>query len=223
MDIAGISIASRFACGDYYDFLPTDDGSLVVVVADVAGHGIGPALQMVGVRASLRAIAATEHDPGKCLSRLNRVLSPDLPDETFVTMLIARIERLGKSLSYSAAGHEALLVRSDGQATRLNSTGLVLGPVEATHFDLSASIPLEPGDVILIPTDGLIETMSPDRELFGWDRAADVIRAHRHESAMSIVDELRQAANRFSNGAVLQDDVTAVVVKILSDSFNTPA
>lgn len=214
LDVAGISVPSRFACGDYYDFLPTDDGSLVVVVGDVTGHGLGPALEMVGVRASLRAISANETNLGRCMNRLNRVLVVDLPDEMFVTLLIAKFDPSGRSLIYSAAGHEALIVRQDQSVQRLNSTGLVLGLDDNARFDVSAPIPLSPGDIVLIPTDGLIESMAPDHQMFGWDRAAVVINNCREQCAQSILDELRAAAERFCGGAIHHDDVTAVIVKV---------
>ena len=215
LEVAGISVPSRLACGDYYDFLPVHDNSLFVAVGDVSGHGLGPALEMVSTRASLRAIVGIEQDPGICLSLLNRVLAADLPDDMFVTLLLVRFDPAGRSLVYAAGGHEAIIVRADDTVERLKSTGLVLGYYESAEFDVSAPIPLNPGDVVLIPTDGLTDTMSPNQDLFGWTRAAEVVARHRNSSAQTILDELSAAAHRFADGMSHHDDVTAVVVRVL--------
>lgn len=215
LDVAGISLPSRLACGDYYDFLPTDDESLYVAVGDVSGHGLGPALEMVGTRASLRAIAHHECDLGICLGRLNRVMSADLPDGMFVSLMLARFDTTSRSLIYAAAGHEALIVYGSGDVLRLKGTGPVLGLIDTASFSVSQRLPLNPGDVVLIPTDGLTEAMSCRQELFGWDRAAEVIRQHRGESAEGLLKHLCDAANRFADGGSHHDDVTAVVIRIL--------
>jgi PAS domain S-box-containing protein len=215
LEVAGVSVPSRLACGDYYDFLPVDDGSLFVAVGDVTGHGLGPALEMVSTRASLRAIAGVDQNPGACLERLNRVLAADLPEGMFVTLLLARFDPAGRSFVYAAAGHEAIIVRADDSVERLKSTGQVLGLIEFADFDVPAPIPLSPGDVVLFPTDGLTDTMSPRQELFGWNRAAQVVARHRGASAQSILDEVCAAADRFAEGTTRHDDVTAVVVRVL--------
>ena len=215
LDVAGLSVPSRLACGDYYDFLPVDDHSLFVAVGDVTGHGLGPALEMVGTRASLRAIVGHELDPAICLNRLNRVMFDDLPDGMFITLLLAKFDPTGRSLIYAAAGHDAIIVRANDEVERLSSTGYPLGLVESASFGVSISVILHPGDVVLIPTDGLTETMSPSHELFGWHRAARVVAEFRSDSARTILDELCATAHRFAAGAARHDDVTAVVVRVL--------
>ena len=215
LDVAGVSLPSRLACGDYYDFLPTGDQSLFVAVGDVTGHGLGPALEMVGTRASLRAIASGESDLGICLSRLNQIMSDDLPEGMFITMLLARFDPLGRSLLYASGGHEGLIVRTTGEQLRLKSTGPALGFIDKASFSVSAPIALNPGDVILFPTDGLTETMSPSQELFGWNRAAQVIDALRDQPARRILQALCSTAQQFGEGGTHHDDVTAVVVRVM--------
>ena len=217
LQVAGVSIPSRHACGDYYDFLPVNDQSLFVAVGDVTGHGLGPALEMVGTRASLRAIAGHEQDLGICLRRLNHILAADLPDGMFVTMLLVRFDPAGRSMVYSAAGHEAIVVRANDDIVRLTSTGYVLGLTDEATFDVSGPISLAPGDVVLIPTDGLTETMSPQGELFGWTRAAQIIAQHREQNAQTILDELCAGARKFAAGTVHHDDLTAVVVRVVEN------
>ncbi|MBS0203881.1 MAG: SpoIIE family protein phosphatase [Planctomycetes bacterium] len=215
LEVAGVSIPSRHACGDYYDFLPVDDHALFVAVGDVTGHGLGPALEMVGTRASLRAIASHEQDLGVCMRRLNQILVGDLPSEMFVTMLLVRFDPSGRSLIYSAAGHEAIIVRANNDVLRLTSTGHVLGLINEATFDVSAPIALSPGDVVVIPTDGLTETMSPQGELFGWKRAAEAVARHRQSNAQTLLEELCAAAHNFAAGTVQHDDLTAVVVRVV--------
>lgn len=220
-DISGVTHPSSLTSGDYYDYITDANGSLIVVVGDVSGHGLGPALEMVETRASLRTILAYEMELSKVLQRLNAVLANDLPDGMFVTLFALRIDPVRRVVSYASAGHQAnILFRSD-DITKLNSTGMVLGAQATAKYENSPEIPLQSGDLIVLATDGIMEQLSANKpreskgELFGWGRTMESVRRNRHLPAEEILNQLCLDVRQFAAGSPQNDDVTAVVIKVL--------
>ena len=218
-EICGVTHPASLTSGDYYDYIPTPDGGLVIVVGDVSGHGLGPALEMVETRASFRTILHYETDIGEALRRLNQVLAHDLPEGMFVTLFAVRLDSERRSMVYTSAGHQANILFQSNDISRLDSTGTVLGIFEETPFPTSVEIPLHSGDLIVLATDGIMEQSSSpneegDTELYGWDRTMSYVRQHRHRPADEILERLCQDVRRFAKGAPQNDDVTAVVIKV---------
>ena len=214
-DLAGVVYPSHVMCGDYFDFIPLGEDRVLCVVADVTGHGIGPSLEMVETRAQLRAILHFEPNLELVITRLNQALVADLPPGSFVSMFLAEIDVAKRQFRYCGAGHEALLVRAHGEAVRLDSTDSLLGVLEDDEFHLTESVPLEPGDVLLLSTDGVAETMGPDNSLFGWDRLVNVVRGAAHGTAREIVAAVYESARAYAHTAKPTDDVTVLAVKVL--------
>ncbi|MCA9148772.1 MAG: response regulator, partial [Planctomycetales bacterium] len=113
-DLYGRCEPANSAGGDYFDYFPMDDGRWGIVVADVAGHGIGPALIMSETRAILRSLATTHNDPGQILTRANQVLTEDLHNNIFVALLLACLEPATAELQFASAGHPGLLLDPSG-------------------------------------------------------------------------------------------------------------
>jgi len=217
-DIAGAVFHAEQTSGDYFDFIPLRDGSLGVVVADVSGHGLGPALLMVETRAYLRALSQRcDHIDG-ILEQTNRVLARDVEDGRFVTLFFARVVSSERSLVCASAGHTGHHFDQAGIATPLPPTGLVLGIEENNRIQCTAPIRLQPGEIVLLMTDGLWETRSPDKALFGVERVIERVRALREQPASAIVDALRDDALRFAQHKPQQDDITIVVIKAVKES-----
>ncbi len=214
-DFAAISVPCSKACGDYYDFIPWGKNRLGIAVGDVSGHGLGAALEMVETRAILRTTMLSESDPVQCLIRLNDILTDDLPDDMFVTLFLANLNTLDRTLTYAAAGHEGILLSATGEIRRLESTGTVLGWTHATSFASGGTLPLNSGDLVLLATDGITETVSPARHLFGRDRIIDLLRRYRSHPASDILGAIRTAIDLFREQEPQRDDVTAVVIKVL--------
>ena len=133
-DFAAICLPCSKASGDYFDFIPNEN-RLGIAVGDVSGHGLAPALEMVATRAVLRATMLNESNPAECLTRLNRVLVEDLPDDMFVTLFLGSLDPNHRTLTYAAAGHDAIVLSANGNLRRLNSTGTVLGLNSAARFE----------------------------------------------------------------------------------------
>ena len=216
-DIAGAAFPAAAAGGDYFDFIPMADNGLGLVVGDVTGHGIGPALLMAETRAYVRIAALNRADPSEVLTRTNLALAEDIGDERFVTLFLGRLDAAHRRLTYVSAGHPpGYLLAPDGSVRmELRRTGVPLGMRPTTEYRNAPVIVLEPGEVALLLTDGIEEAMGPDDEMFGTDRMLSVLRANRDRSAAQIVDALCLAVRDFCKGTEQQDDVTAIVVKVL--------
>jgi PAS domain S-box-containing protein len=216
-DIAGLSKPAEAAGGDYFDYLPMLQDRLGLVVADVTGHGVGPALIMAETRAYLRLLARNREDLGDILARANRALAEDMGGDRFVTLFLAAIHPQGRELAYTSAGHcPGFLMSADGSLRmELKRTGMALGLRSGAKFQTSDIIPLEPGDVLLLLTDGIEETPGPDDTFFGKERTIQVLRECRHQAAAEIVQTLYDRVRDFAVSREQMDDFTAVVMKVL--------
>ena len=215
-DIAGASYPAEATGGDYFDYLPMLNDRLGVVVGDVTGHGVGPALLMAETRAYLRVLAGRREDVGEILTRANSVLSEDVGSERFITLFLARLDPRNRLLSYASAGHPTgyILDAAGEIKTRLPRTGVPLGIRPDTQYASSPEIPLASGDIVLLVTDGIEECMAPDEAFFGVERTLDVVRANRERTAQEIVESLYQAARQFGRNTPQVDDVTVIVMKV---------
>jgi len=212
--IAGASHPAVATSGDYFDYITMLDGSLGVVIGDVTSHGLGPALLMSDTRACLRTLATICTDPGEILTRANRILSQDTRDGRFVTLFFARIDPNTRILHYASAGHEAYLLDGSGRHAMLESTTYPLGVAEDEIVPCAPPIQLEPGHIMVLLTDGILETESPDEDHFGPQRSLDIVRANRDRPAEEVVRAICTAAHEFRGGLPQLDDLTAVIVRI---------
>lgn len=214
-DVAGRSYPAQATGGDYYDFLPLRGTALGVVIGDVSGHGFGPALLMAATRAYLRVLARIRSDVGEILTLANRVLAEDTDEDRFITLLLASLDPSAASLVYASAGHVTghVLNAAGDPKTALPSLGLPLGIAPERTYATSPVIPLAPGDVAFLLTDGLIEAPSPSDEAFGIDRALAVVRGRRDAPAGEIIEALHRAIREHCQHAPQNDDVTAIVIK----------
>lgn len=215
-EVAGQAFSAASGCGDYFDFIPQANGHWLAAVGDVSGHGMAAALRMVEARAYLRALSRNIEDLGTLLTELNLMMLNESQYDSssiqqFITMFVASLDEDTCTLNYAAAGHAAYIIRQNGKTERLHTTGLPLGiaplPTE------SQSVKLFPGDICLIATDGLEETMNPSGELFGIQRVLSLVSESRDESAEAIVQKLFNATRLFAETRVQADDETLIVLK----------
>jgi PAS domain S-box-containing protein len=202
--------------GDYFDFIPLADGSLVIAVGDVEGHGFGSALVMALTRAYLRSFVAMELNLDEILAQVNRMLFKDLESGRFVTLALARIGPATKHLAFASAGHVSgfLLPGVEGEALPLESTGPPLGLFAESKFEWHEEIPLEIGQTLVLMTDGAAESAAPDGTEFGTEQVLECVREHRAERAQSIADGIYAAARNFVKYEPQADDITSVVIKV---------
>jgi sigma-B regulation protein RsbU (phosphoserine phosphatase) len=215
--IAGRSATARQVGGDCFDFLPLrvgGDECPGVLVADASGHGVAAALLMAETRAYLRAFALTCADVGTLLALSNQRLASDIVPDHFVRLFLLRLDPRTRSLLYASAGHcPGYVLDRQGQTKAvLAGTRCPLGIDPANEFPTGPPTTLEPGELVLLFTDGVVEAVSRDQEPFGVERLLGVVRAHRQKTPEAILDALFHAVGDFS-GHQLQDDLTAVILK----------
>jgi sigma-B regulation protein RsbU (phosphoserine phosphatase) len=215
-DIAGAAYPADRTGGDYFDFIEQPDGSLYIVVADVAGHGFGSALVMAETRATLRSYATMIPDIGSLLKSVNRSLTITLGGDRLVTMLLCHLDPKKRLLEYASAGHEPgyLLRRSGEIAAVMGCTAQPLGFSPEQEFDSGGAVRLEHGDIIVLLTDGITESMDAADVMFGAERALEYIRDHPGTSARGMVQGLYEAARAFAAGEPQLDDITSVICKV---------
>jgi serine phosphatase RsbU (regulator of sigma subunit) len=214
-DISGASYPAEATGGDYFDYIPMRDGGLGVVIGDVSGHGFGPALLMAELRAYLRALLLTRAEVGEIVGLLNCALAEDAPEGLFATLLFARLDPNTRCLVYASAGHTPgyILSPSGDVKSVLPPTGMPLAVLAESTYLAVAVPPLEPGDLLLLLTDGIVEAQGPGDTFFGMNRVLDVVRAHQSRTAKTIVDTLCGVVRDFGHAQEQLDDITVIVVK----------
>lgn len=214
-DLAGAAFPADATGGDYFDFVPLPESCLGIVIGDVSGHGMSSALLMVELRAYLRAFALKSSNVDEIFSMLNRALTSDMEGDRYATLAFCVLHPGTKSFVYASAGHvPGYILNADGAIRQtLDSTDLPLGIMPEHIFSSGIRLSLEPGEVLALLTDGILEAERPDEEPFGVGRALDFIRLHRRESAQQIIAGLYRAVRDFTDGMPQTDDITAVVCK----------
>jgi PAS domain S-box-containing protein len=214
-DIAGAVFPAEATSGDYFDFIAMPDGALALVVADVTGHGLGPALVMAQTRAYLRSQIQGTDDLASITSTVNRFLFADLQDNLFVTMLLAKLEPVTGRLTFVNAAHPAgYVIGASGEVSaELGSQCLPLGLFQERWRCVMHETALRKGEVAVLITDGVLESQAPDGCEFGTDRLVAVVSTHRERPAQEIVQQVYHAVREFSGKQSQADDVTIVICK----------
>lgn len=203
--------------GDYYDVIPLRDGRIGLVVADVSGHGVGPSLIMASARAMLHVLCRTMSDPVEIFAALSESITPDLGDGRFITFLIAALDPRKHTVTFANGGHGPALHRraADGSFAALDPTTMPIGfdfvPVRRT----AGTLRLNPGDALVLATDGAIELRDANREMFGRPRleAAVTAACGPKQDAAAIVRSLRERITTFLPDTAPPDDITILTLR----------
>jgi serine phosphatase RsbU (regulator of sigma subunit) len=214
-DIAGMNRPADQTGGDYFDWQQLPDGRLVTVLADVTGHGIGPAIVMAVCRAYARASAAAIREPPELMARLNDLLHADLPADRFITLAIAMLQPDGRVELLSAGHGPSFLYRAaTGRVTQFGGDGLPLAVMPGEAYGPTASFVMDEGDVLVMLTDGFFEWQRPaDGEAFGIARLHETIVGSVKCAANDMIRQVDDAVRAFAAGSNQPDDMTAVVIK----------
>jgi sigma-B regulation protein RsbU (phosphoserine phosphatase) len=215
--LAGFEVATawrpaRVVGGDYFDVLKLGDDRLGICVADVVGKGVSAALLMANVQAAVRAFARDSGSPARVCGRLNEVLCDNIAIGKFVTFFYGVLDGNKRTFEYCNAGHPpAILVTSEASSV-LPAGGAVLGVFPEWKYE-DAVIGLNPGDRLLLFTDGIIEAAGSDGQEFGENKLAALAKANRASSAGELNNLVLKHVTEFCNGQ-LQDDATLVVIAV---------
>lgn len=216
-DIAGRCYPADFAAGDHFDYLWLPDGSLLLTLADVSGHGVGPAMITASFHARFHSLAEISSDLAHIMRTLNARLYGETAGEMFVTTITTRIEPRSRRLTWVNAGHPpGYLLDASGEIKRqFESSSLPLAIVPELDFAASEPIQLEDQDLIFLYTDGLTEAHRAPDSLFGSERVLQVLREHRRKTAAEMIDAVHAAVCQHLGTSKPHDDITLVVAKVV--------
>jgi sigma-B regulation protein RsbU (phosphoserine phosphatase) len=209
---ATFQVATRYVpmtavAGDFYDFLIADDTQTGLFIADVSGHGVPAALIASMVNLSVSSQRANAADPAALLTGMNAALCGNTQDQ-FVTAAYVYLDAAAAVMRYSAAGHPPMLLLRDGAVNEIVENGLLLAAFSFATFT-NAEYPLQPGDRIVLYTDGILEAANGTQEEFGQARLQALLRNGSYLSAQETADEIVQAVQNWSK--TQEDDLTVLV------------
>jgi len=211
LEIKGIHLPCNGVGGDYYDVFPLSDESTAFLVADVAGKGLGAALfttMLQGALSGMRLGVA----PEKVFNHVNRFLCGHASVGRCATMFFGRIDAEGM-LEYLHGGHPSPLLIRDGEVSELYTEGsFPVGLVDVAEFE-ATRVPLKPNDVLVLFTDGIVETANSKRELFGFERLREVTARCAQASIETVMKTILDAVEEFSQGSGQEDDLTLLIVR----------
>ncbi|HEY2250888.1 MAG TPA: GAF domain-containing SpoIIE family protein phosphatase, partial [Planctomycetaceae bacterium] len=218
--IAGYELAAWWqpalgVAGDYYDVVRLPDERLAIAVADVSGHGLGPSLIMASARAMLHVLARTSSYPARILTLLNETITPDLKMGRFITFLLGALDIRTHTLSFANAGHGPAfhLQRRAGLVRQLEATAVPIGITADPIGESAQPVVFEPGDLVILATDGAIEQRNAEGEMFGRERFEQIVREHQQLPAHELVPLLKEEISGFYRGTHPDDDVTILILE----------
>ncbi len=222
-ELATVWRSARQVGGDFYDFIPlpphvagprAEEGRMGLVVADVADKGVPAALFMALSRTLVRTMAIGGRSPAAAIALANDLILADARSDLFVTLFYTVIQPDSGEVAYVNAGHVPPLVvrEADGRLEELRVPGIALGILSDVRFEEHSAY-LEPGDTLVLFTDGITDASDVGKQMFGLDRLRQVVSSHRHESASGMARAIDDAVLRFVGDAAQFDDFTLVVAK----------
>ena len=211
-DIAGKSIPALNVGGDYYDFIFLDDHRLAIGLGDVSGNGLAASLVMANLQATIRGQALFDADPEKCLERANKLLFRSTDSRTFVTLFYGILDTRKHSLSYANAGQDLpILFSTRSEPLPLKTRGIALGMMKDVFYE-SEEISINPGDRLLIYTDGIREAMNEGKEEFGDEKLQQIVQRSSDVSAGTLIEEIIATVNLHFGDVPQNDDMTTVLL-----------
>jgi phosphoserine phosphatase RsbU/P len=215
-DIAGFNLPCRTVGGDYFDYFHTDDGKLVAVVGDVAGKGMPAAMMMSSCQARLQILVEALDEPAKIVTKLNKSLSGNCPDNRFITFFLLILDPATGEIRFCNAGHNPpLLVRANGFTEKLDGGGLILGILPIAQYS-EHKTSMNSGDTLVLYSDGVSEAMPNGiDEEFGEMRISMSILNRSSQPSEALISGVIEDLQVWCAGAPYADDVTLVILKKL--------
>ena len=214
-DVAGWSRPADQTGGDYYDWQLLPDGRVAIVLADVTGHGLGPALVTAFCRAYARAVFRRHDGLPQAMSELNRLLGSDLTDSRFITLVAAIVSPDTDEVLVLSAGHGPILhyIAATGEVESHAAHAMPLGVIEEFDFEDAQRFTMRPGDVLALTTDGFFEWPNVDGVMFGTHQLRRSLAQHAHRGPGAIIDGMVRDVEAFTGIVPQPDDLTAVIIK----------
>jgi serine phosphatase RsbU (regulator of sigma subunit) len=216
VEVAGLSRSAREVGGDYYDHIALEGGRVLLVIADVSGKGVPAALLMSAFRASLMSQDLERLAVAELAERLNAFMVRSVESGRFVTAFVGFLDGRTGRLEYVNAGHNPPLVaRTDGRHERLETGGLIFGILAGSRYECGEAR-LDPGDRLVLYTDGVTEGANVTGEQWGEERLVELLVADGHPSCRALVERIADTVRAFEGDAGPADDVTVLAVRRLA-------
>jgi len=218
-DIAGYCIPAQEVGGDYYDFIPDEQGKLGIVIGDVSGKGLPASIYMTLTKGIFQSHAHEQIHPKDLLSSINRFMYQSVEKNVFITLYFAVLDPISKEFTLARAGHLPALhyQQSQNSLTLLEPKGIGVGLEKGEIFDKnidSIKLTLQSGDWVIFYTDGFSEAMNINKKEYGDRRLRNFVNDHLNASAESLIHALVTNVNEFTAGAPMKDDMTIIAIKV---------
>jgi sigma-B regulation protein RsbU (phosphoserine phosphatase) len=212
-EVAGVSTPAQVVGGDYFDFIPIDDSRLAICLGDVSGKGLPAALLMSNLQATIRGQTILVQSPKECMERSNRLMYQSTDPHKFATLFYGIMDTSSHRLAYSNAGHDLPYFFSGGRdPVRLESGGLILSVMEDFPYE-EGVVQFDPGDLLVIYSDGITEASNENEEQYGEGRLEEVLRGSLGLPASELIKKITSSVKEFVGGRPQSDDMTVVVVR----------
>ena len=216
LDLAGHNAPCRTVGGDYFDFFPYENGRVAMVLGDVSGKGMPASLLMMGLQARVQVLIEEPRSLAEVMTRLNRITSANCPAGRFISLFFCIVDGRSGEITYCNAGHNPpLLIRASGlpgNHQELTGGGPILGILGSIEYQ-EYRARLEPGDVMVIYSDGVTEAGNAANEDFGVERLVNTVWANRERSSAEIVTAVNTALTEYTASAPQSDDITMIVAR----------
>jgi serine phosphatase RsbU (regulator of sigma subunit) len=218
LDVAGHNAPCRTVGGDYFDFYQRGPDKVAMFLGDVSGKGMPASLLMMGLQARVQVLIEEATDGlGEMMTKLNRITSEHCPANRFISLFFCVLDGTTGEVVFCNAGHNPpVLVRASGEHELVKGGGPVIGLLPSIEYK-EHRLRLEPGDVLVIYSDGVTEAVNAVNEQFGVARLAELAAAERTKSASEIVAAVNNAVETFTGGAPQSDDITLIVARRVAD------
>ena len=215
-EIAAFSVSAREVGGDFYDFIEMGEEKAGFVIGDVTGKSVSGALVMSASRSVFRMLSEEELDVSESMMRANRRLKKDVKTGMFVALLYAVLSSQDQTMRLCSAGQTqpVLLSAKTAIAALVETKGdtFPLGILDDAEYE-ETQLKLEPGDKLVFYTDGIVEAMNGQEEMFGFDRLLDVVKNSKTMTAETLLEEIKNEVDEFAGNAPQHDDITIIVVQ----------
>ena len=215
LNVAAFSRPAQIVGGDYFDFVPFKDGGHGFVMADVSGHGVSASMLMTSLQTAFHTLVPGAESPLEVLERINHLYMHNINFTTFVTIFFGKLDPITRTFTYANAGHNSayLLHSSGSEEVLLHPTGPAIGLMEGFLLH-EEQVQLDPGDTLVLYTDGVTEAANHDGAQLGLDGLAQVVRDNPDLTSEQLIQKILKAVNVFTDGIQPLDDTTLVICKV---------
>ncbi len=210
--IAALNIPARQTSGDLYDFVELDGGRVVTALGDVSGKGLPASILMANLQSVMRDLPYHNASPSYCVSRFNNIIHRSSSSGKFITLFFGVLDPEKNSYSYSNAGHEHPYLFRDDRTDRLSSGGLPLGVMPESPYD-EDEVSLNPGDTLLLFTDGISDAINKNDENYSEKRLVERVSELKDQEPKQIIDQVLEEVQNFIGEAPQFDDLTMMIIQ----------